>query len=109
MKDFKNVFEGFYGDPRFYEILLQIAKLHSDKNHDYAGDNPLSNFRECERLGIPAWKGVLVRISDKVSRIFNFAKTGKLHVQEKIEDTLMDLAVYSIICLILYKEEQVKE
>jgi len=94
----------FYGDPEFYKLLDKIAELHSAKNHDYAGDDPLSNFMLSEKMGIPAWKGVLVRISDKVSRLWSFAKKGEYKVQdEKVEDTLMDLAVYAIITILLFK------
>ena len=51
-----------YGDPMFYKLLNEIAELHSDKNHDYADNNSLSNFMFCEQMGIPAWKGALVRM-----------------------------------------------
>ena len=34
-----------HGHPAFLPDLLEIAKLHSDKNHDYAkGGDPLGNF-----------------------------------------------------------------
>src|SRR5882762_955130 len=34
-----------YGHPHFVELLAEAAKLHSDKNHDYAvGGNTLGNF-----------------------------------------------------------------
>ena len=95
------------GHPRFYELLEEIRRLHDMKNADYAkkGD-PLSNFRMCEQFGIPAWKGCLVRISDKVSRIFNLAAKGEAAVRdESIVDTLKDLATYSLICIILYEEQ----
>ena len=96
----------FYGHPGFYELIEDIKEIHSNKNKDYAGDNPLSNFMMCERMGIPAWKGVLIRISDKFSRLCSFANTEEFKVKdESVEDTLKDLAVYSLICLILYREK----
>jgi hypothetical protein len=56
-------------------------------------------------MGIPAWKGVLVRISDKFSRLCAFARQETLKVSdENIEDTLIDLANYCLICVLLYKE-----
>ena len=94
----------FYGDPEFYKLLEELAQLHSDKNHDYAGEDPLSNFFLSEKMGIPAWKGCLVRMSDKISRLWSFARKGAYKVQdEKVEDTLMDLAVYAIIAILLFK------
>ncbi len=95
----------FYGHPGFYELIEEIKEIHSRKNKDYAGDNPLSNFMMCEKLGISAWKGVLVRMGDKYSRLCSFAKAGEFKVKdESVEDTLKDLAVYSLICLILFRE-----
>lgn len=96
-----------YGHPRFYEILEEMAELHSRKNHDYSGDDPLSNLKMCESIGIPAWKGVLIRLMDKWSRLTNFAKQEVLLVEdESLIDTLKDNAVYSILCLILWEEEK---
>lgn len=95
-----------HGHPRFYELLQEMAELHSRKNHDYSGDDPLANLRGCEEIGIPAWKGVLVRLQDKWGRLKTFAKKGRLEVtNESAKDTLMDNAVYSLLCIILLDEE----
>jgi len=90
-------------NPKFHQLLKEIGELSDRKNQDYAtSSDPFSNFRECERFGVPAWKGVLVRMSDKWSRICNLV--GKEAKNEPLEDSLMDLAVYSLICLLLYKD-----
>lgn len=91
-------------------MLKELAELHSRKNHDYASDNPLSNFYLSEKMGIPAWKGCLVRISDKVSRLWSFAKKEQYLVKdESVIDTAKDLAVYSLLMIILYEEFKKKE
>lgn len=93
------------GHPKFYELLEEIGKLHDMKNADYAKkDNPLSNFKECEDIGIPAWKGVWIRMSDKWCRIKQLINKEADVKSESITDTLKDLAVYSLITLILYEE-----
>jgi len=94
------------GHPAFYKKLEEVAKIHADKNHDYATvEEPLSNLQRSKRIGIPPWKGCLIRMQDKFDRIENFANTGSLHVKsELLEETLMDLAAYSILCIILYEE-----
>jgi hypothetical protein len=104
-------FANYHGHPKFYELLTEMAKLHSNKNHDYTdGVDPFLNFRLSETLGIPAWKGVLVRLTDKFSRITNFAKRETLKVSsESFRDTLLDNAVYSLIALILFEEAQSKD
>ena len=93
---------------RFYELIQTMKDTHDAKRHDYANtDDVFANFRTCEMAGIPAWKGCCVRIGDKFSRIMGFAKKEKLKVKdESIKDTLIDLANYAIIALILYEEEQ---
>lgn len=96
------------GHPRFYEILESLMDLHSAKNHDYSGgkgSSPLSNLKECEDMGIPSWIGVGVRLSDKWSRFKNFCKNRRLEVKdESIKETLMDMAVYSVLAIILLEE-----
>lgn len=95
------------GHPRFYELLLQIAELHARKNHDYAKDkDPLSNLKMCESFGITPFQGILVRLSDKWSRITQLSKKQAMVKDESILDTLMDMAVYSLLAIIVKEEEQ---
>ena len=93
---------------RFFELLEDMKKTHNAKRHDYASvEDVFANFRTCEMAGIPAWKGCCVRIGDKFSRIMGFAKKEKLKVKdESIRDTLVDMANYALIALILYEEEK---
>jgi len=94
------------GHSRFYELLLSIAELHAKKNHDYAGkEHPLSNLKRSEEFGVPGWKGTLVRMSDKWDRITHLALDNNPMVKsESILDTLMDMAVYSLLAIILFEE-----
>lgn len=89
---------------RMKEILIATG-------HDYAGsDDRFSNFRLCEAMGIPTWKGIVIRMSDKLSRIMCFAKADALKVKdESVEDTLIDLANYALLCLCAYRDEAAKK
>ena len=100
-----------YGHPDFYGLLDQMAKLHSRKNHDYAGtSDPLKNLRACTRLELDPFIGVMVRLQDKWSRIEEFVKSKTLLVKnESVEDTLMDNAVYSLLAIILLREQKESE
>jgi len=92
-----------FGDPRFYALLDELAALHSRKNHDYASSNePLANLRMSEAFGIPAWKGTLVRMSDKWGRIVQLSQKAPLN--ESLRDSLIDLSVYSLLCILLLEE-----
>ncbi len=93
---------------RFHQIVTEMMQLHDRKNRDYAGGDYLSNFLMCEKMGIPAWKGSLIRLSDKMSRLMNIARTDQIAVSdETVTDTLTDLAVYAIITRILYENFKV--
>lgn len=95
----------FNGHPAFYEILNELRDLHSRKNADYANQDPLSNLKMCAAAGIPPWKGVIVRLTDKISRLMTFSKRESYEVtEESVEDTFRDAAIYAILGLILYRE-----
>lgn len=97
--------EDRYGDPRFYTLLEEIAALHSRKNHDYAKTaEPLSNFHRSRDLGVEPWRGVLIRMSDKWSRIEQLSG-GKVAKNESLRDSLIDLAVYALIDVLLLEDE----
>lgn len=78
--------------------MLAIAR---DKNRDYAGDgDPFANFKTVDQLGITSVEqGILTRMADKFTRIINLTKPGTEAAvkDETVEDTLLDLANYSLI------------
>lgn len=92
-----------YGFPEFYRLIEQMAEIHSAKNHDYAGESePDKNFRAAERLGISACDAIAVRMIDKWTRFENFVRNKELKVSdETIDDTLIDLANYALIWVIM--------
>ena len=93
----------------FYDLCDQLKALHASKSQDYgcpSGTDPLANIRNgATFVGIPAWKGAMVRLSDKVTRLATFNATGKLH-HEGVEDNLFDLASYALLALLLYRESR---
>jgi hypothetical protein len=92
-------------NPKFHALLDEVRTLHDSKSHDYTPDSdPLSNLRKCELMGVPAWKGVLVRLTDKWSRIEQLSN-GKVPKHESLRDSLIDNAVYSLLCVILLDEQ----
>lgn len=92
------------GSPTFDAVLDELAAMHAKKNKDYGrAADPYANVRGSQEWGIPPWVGAMVRANDKVKRLQKFAQTGEL-ANEGAEDSLIDLAVYSIIGLILYRE-----
>lgn len=104
-EEFEAKMHDLLGHPRFYKLLIEMAELHSRKNANYAKTNdPLSNLRVAEQFGLPAHLGVLIRMSDKFSRLQELSKGKQDEVGENIKDTLLDMAVYSILCIVLLEE-----
>lgn len=90
---------------RFHDILKELGALHDAKQADYGRENdPFANVRGTTEWGVPAWVGAMVRANDKVKRLQNLATKGSLS-NEAAEDSFKDLAVYSIIGLVLFEEE----
>lgn len=92
----------------FYDLCDRLKAMHQSKSQDYgcpSGTDPLANIRNgAEFVGIEHWKGAMVRLSDKVTRLATFNATGRLG-HEGVEDTLLDLASYALLALLLYQEE----
>ena len=94
------------GSEDFHDELKSLGDLHDKKQQDYGTDgDPFANVRAAEDFGVPAWLGCLIRMNDKMTRLKTFAKKGTL-ANESVEDSLRDLAVYSLIALLLYREEE---
>lgn len=85
------------------EACERMVRLTEDKNADYtgAGDDPFANFRNIKNCGgATPMQGFLVRMNDKISRVSSFVEKGTLSVKdESVQDTLLDLANYSILML----------
>lgn len=92
------------GHPGFFLALMELARLHAKKGADYGtGQDLLANVRASEAFGVPAWVGTLIRANDKIKRLQSFAIKGVL-ANEAAEDSLIDLAAYAVIALILLRE-----
>ena len=100
------------GHPGFLALLDEMRQTHIKKGTDYSNpDDILANLRGCESLGVPSWMGVMVRIGDKFARITNMARKkwmgqgGPAVKDESIRDTLLDLASYALLAIILMFED----
>jgi hypothetical protein len=93
------------------EFLDKMHATCTAKNKDYAGNNPndyaFANFKMSEHLGVCSIEqGLVVRMSDKLSRLATFVKKGELAVKdESVLDTCQDLANYSVILAAVVKSK----
>lgn len=92
----------------FENEISEMLNITTRKNRDYANeDDALQNFQLCEEIGVTsAERGILVRMTDKLQRISNLLDHDPHVVNERIEDSLLDLANYSIILLIYLKNKK---
>lgn len=77
---------------RFVDEAASCIELYAKKNHDYGN----SFEKGCDAIG-PAY--ATGRIYDKVNRLVNVTKTESEVKDESVEDTLKDLACYSLMYL----------
>lgn len=91
------------------KICEEARDLMRKKNADYAcSTDPFMNFRRAEFLGFStAEMGVLIRMTDKMSRISTFLNRGQLSLEnESVYDAIVDMINYSIILAGLLKDRE---
>ena len=89
----------------FFDLCDEMKAMHKKKSQDYgSASDPLANIRNgAEFVGIEPWRAAMVRLSDKVTRLQTYCRTGSLEY-ETVEDTLLDLASYALLTLLIHRE-----
>lgn len=94
---------GTTGSPEFEAVVAEVLDMHRRKGADYGTkDDFFANVSASANWGIEPWIGAMVRVSDKVARLQAAAKGSTLQ-NEGIEDSLLDIATYSIIAVCLFR------
>ena len=82
------------------EICTALTNLYECKNHDY-GDSFAKSFAEYG-MAMPC-----IRLEDKLNRLKALSRSGQQMVDdERVEDTLMDLANYAIMTMVEMKVQE---
>ena len=86
----------------FADIVSRMTELYAKKNHDYG-----NSFEEgCDKIGTGYPLG---RLLDKMNRLIAcMGKEDEMQINESIEDTLTDLACYSVMTLSYLKRKNNK-
>ena len=88
---------------RFKQITEEMQELCKRKNSDY-GNSVNDTYR---KYGMTAY---LVRLEDKLNRARNIVLKGNQQVgDERVRDTLMDMANYCILAIIDMENEKTQE
>jgi len=77
----------------FKEILKEMLEIYLKKNHDYGNSFDKSLNEWGEVAGV-------IRMEDKFNRIKTLLKTEGQVNDESINDTLLDLANYTVMTLL---------
>ena len=90
---------------KFYDLCDALKEMHRRKSSDYGSAvDPLANIRNgAEFVGIEPWRAAMVRLSDKVTRLQTYCRTGSLTF-ESFEDTCFDLASYALLTMLMHQE-----
>ena len=83
------------------ELIDYLHNLYITKNTDY-GDSVHDTY---EKYGLVSF---LVRLEDKLNRARTLSKKEALVNDEKIEDTLLDMANYAILAVIELRNQEDK-
>lgn len=84
---------------RFKQITEEMQELCKRKNSDY-GSSVNDTYK---KYGMVSY---LVRMEDKINRVRNLVLKGNQKIEdEKIQDSLLDLASYSILAIIDMENE----
>ena len=86
---------------QFANEAKQCVELYSKKNHDYGN----SFDKGMDNIGMAYGVG---RIYDKMNRLITLTKKEAQIKDESIDDTLRDLACYSIMML-AYRKRQIEK
>ena len=108
----------YHGHPKFYKILEQMAELHSKKNKDYATkEDPLRNFKRAAEWakkyklitdGYESVKVAIIYMLKQLDAAFKLLGDNQKGEVEGFIDRMMDIAIYSVLIMILYEEDESK-
>lgn len=97
------------GDP-FEAACIEMVKMNRAKRRDYALDgDPFSNFHmSSAMLGLDGFgpvESVQFNLMQKMARLHSLRKNGRMGdtANEAVDDTYLDIAVYSTILLAMVK------
>jgi hypothetical protein len=77
----------------FTKYTQHMREIFAKKRHDY-GPSTEETFNKFGMVSM------IVRMQDKLNRLYTLSKSNDRAVDESIEDTLLDLANYAVITLL---------
>lgn len=100
LNDMRHIFGSESGE--FRDITNSMIQTYQAKNQDYGN----SFEKSLDKFGLIA---SVIRLNDKISRIESLSRTEAKVIDESIEDTLLDLANYSVMTIIWLRKNRANE
>lgn len=100
LNDMRHIFGSESGE--FRDITNSMIQTYQAKNQDYGN----SFEKSLDKFGLIA---SVIRLNDKMSRIESLSRTEAKVIDESIEDTLLDLANYSVMTIIWLRKNRASE
>jgi hypothetical protein len=91
----------------FEALTAQMKEILFKKGNDYANTDRLSNFKLAGGIcGLKAEQNCLSLIATKVARLGVLLNSDKAPSNESIQDSVLDLANYSILLSMILSDKQ---
>ena len=90
----------------FEDIQSEMFELFLRKQADYGPTNVGmgSEVVDTDKKVKRSLAGLSVRMNDKVQRLLNLTFNNKVPKNESLEDTLIDIANYAVMALIVHRQ-----
>ena len=94
-------------EKHFNEVTEKMRTILLSKGDDYANEDRLSNFKLAGNIsGLNAELNCLSLISTKVARLGVLLNSDKEPNNESVQDSVLDLANYSILLSMILKDKE---
>lgn len=94
-------------EKQFAEITERMKEIIISKGNDYANKDRLSNFKLAGQItGLTPELNCLSLIATKVARLGVLLNTDKQPNNESIQDSILDLANYSLLLSMILKDKE---
>jgi len=94
-------------NPKFEKTLQLMKELHDKKNEDYSENGPYDNFELVAGITTGSIDDAFrIHVANKLARAKSLLNKDKEAHFESLQDTLLDLAIYSTMWFSYHIEEE---
>lgn len=89
------------------EMTAKAFEILKAKNADYSKGTPLGNFYVTEAIQAgTAENGIIIRLSDKISRLVSVLEKGLQVKTESAKDTILDIINYAVLLAAVVEDKE---